>query len=254
MCLNKKIKFEEVIFEQHNISSTKELKNIYDELNTPQSTINAWITELEVLENHINQIENTINLAFAPSYENSKTNIFTGINIELPKPNIQYGLEGYRFPRPVKYIYKIDTLKDLFFTSIYHLSIEHKVIRKCKGCNKYFIPDRTNQIFCSGDYSNEYYSKEVEGATISKKFYRELKKRFFKKINNVYNTRYEEERKEFEQKYDYETKRREYIELYNGDMEKVEYALLKLYTELDIKSQNKENETRPCSTKCYWVD
>lgn len=252
--LNKKQKYIKVILEQYGISNTKELKKIYDELNMPNAIINAWITQLLSFEKNIKQLENIVNSAFAPSYENSKTNLFTGINIELPKPSIQYSSDGYRFPIPVKYTYKIDTLQDLFYVTIYHLSMEHKIIRKCQGCSKYFIPSRTNELFCSGDYSNSYYSKEVEGATTSKKFYRALKKRLFVKRNGVYNTRYEDERTEFELNYDYKTKRNEYIELYNGDMNKVEIALLKLYTNFDKKLQKKENTTKPCSTECYWIE
>lgn len=249
--------------------SDMELKDKYKYSKTINFRKDIATKYLDKIINELDSQRRILENSFVPTKKDSKTNIFTGIDLSLPIPKIEYTSKYSKHPIPYKYTYVLNTFTDFFYASIYHICLDKKVIKKCKGCNKYFIPSRTNQVYCNKDYFYKYYNentscKEIFNAekrrkremttTRSLQFYRTLRKRIFKKYKGVYNSKYESERLNFDKDYDYETKENEFKQLYNNDMKKVEETLLKLYTTLDKELQNKGKQTRPTETKKYWVE
>lgn len=113
--------------------------------------------------------------------EETRNNKFSGIQSYLPTSKIEYKMDGFKFPTPYKYTYEISCIKDFFTISIYQITLNHKVILKCKNCNKYFIPKRTDQVFCSKKCKDDYIRKNMSLGKEQEKvseYYKKLRKRY----------------------------------------------------------------------------
>lgn len=209
---------------------------------------------LEFFDNTITQFEEMKNLvdnSFVYTKEKSRTKIFSGTDLILPRPTIYFSNKYSKHYLPIKYRYKVQTLTEFFNCSIYHIYLSGKVIAKCKGCNKYFIPNRTNQVYCSekcrelkedkiGDKRGEKYSNN------SHKLYECIRKRLIRSPK-----KYEKEIKNFKGNYKYN----DLLEkLYIKDNTiNIELELLKIYTNYDKYLQKTYPSKRRCKSSIYWV-
>lgn len=209
---------------------------------------------LEFFDNTITQFEkmkNMVDNSFVYTKEKSRTKMFSGADLILPRPTIHFSNEHSKHYIPIKYRYKVQTLTEFFNCSIYHIYLSGKVIAKCKGCNKYFIPNRTNQVYCSekcrelkedkiGDKRGEKYSNK------SYKLYESIRKRLIRSPK-----KYEKEIKNFKENYKYN----DLLEkLYIKDNTiNIELELLKIYTNYDKYLQKTYPSKRRCKSSIYWV-
>ena len=125
-------------------------------------------------------------------YNGKRGKKFSSIETTLPTVKIEYDTENFNSPPPFKYTYEIQSLKDLFDTTIYQLSLSHRPIIKCLNCGKYFIPPiefnekagknkrtRDDKIYCNDkckmQYRNRNRNKSKE--TVSE-LYNKLRKRY----------------------------------------------------------------------------
>ncbi len=138
--------------------------------------------------------------------EETRNNKFSGIMATLPSTKIDYKLDGFKCATPYKYIYEIKNVQDLFNVTIYQLSLNRKVIIKCKNCGKYLIPLRTDQIFCTTDplsnisCKNRYWTKRrKENASATYIYYRQLYNKY--KNTKVYEKVFEELKSIYTEKY-----------------------------------------------------
>lgn len=130
----------------------------------------------------------------------TRNNRFSGIQTTLPVAKIEYKLDGFKFPTPFKYIYDIKSVKDFFNVTIYQLTLNHRVIIKCKNCGKYLIPDRTDRQFCNQNCKWRYMSrKSKERESKVYEYYRKLYNRYknnktyekvFQELKNIYYDKY----------------------------------------------------------------
>lgn len=133
--------------------------------------------------------------------EGTRNNKFSGSISKLPSANIYYKLDGFKCATPYKYIYAIETIQDLFNVTIYQLSLNHKVIIKCKNCGKYLIPDRTDRQYCiNTNCKNRYMSrKSMENSSMAYQQYRTLYNRY--KNTKTYKKDFEELKKIYYNQY-----------------------------------------------------
>ena len=89
------------------------------------------------------------------------------------------------------YTYTIYSFEEFCYVCFYHLNLMKKVISKCEysKCKKYFIPLRSDGIYCPNKICqekgpDEKYDSKVE---LAYKLYRNLKKRLQKRIENKDN-------------------------------------------------------------------
>lgn len=132
--------------------------------------------------------------------DNTRNNKFSGIQATLPITKIEYKLDGFKCPTPFKYIYEIKSIEDLFNVTIYQLTLNRKVIIKCKNCGKYIIPDRTDRQFCNQNCKWRYMSrKSKERESKAYEYYRKLYNRYknnktyekvFQELKNIYYDKY----------------------------------------------------------------
>lgn len=212
---------------------------------------------LEFFDNTITQLEEMKNLvdnSFVYTKEKSRTKIFSGTDLILPRPTIYFSNEHSKHYIPIKNIYKVQTLTEFFNCSIYHIYLSGKVIAKCKGCNKYFIPNRTNQVYCGekcrelkenkiGDKRGEKYSNK------SHKLYECIRKRLIHCPK-----KYEQEIKKFKENYKYNDLLEKLEKSYTKDKTiNVELELLKIYTSYDKYLQQTYPSKIKCKSSIYWV-
>lgn len=151
------------------------------------------------LKFYFERIISSINDAFIHD-NGTRNNKFSGIHSTLPPVEIEYETEFVKFPQPNKYTYKFDSLKELIAIFIYQLSLNHKVIIKCKNCGKYLVPDRTDRQYCDENCkwqfmtrkSKENYSKSYEYYRILYNRYKNNKtyKKAFEEIKSLYNNKF----------------------------------------------------------------
>ena len=162
---------------------------------------------LDEIELDLKHIKSLIDNAFIHSDE-TRNNKFAGIESKIPICKIDYETENYKFPHPIQYTYVISDLLDTILKdtglesivniSIYQLSLNHKVIIKCKNCKKYFIPKRTDIVYCSKKCREDFTYKLMRENRKSEStylYYRKLYNRYknnkiysneLKKLKNIY--------------------------------------------------------------------
>ena len=138
--------------------------------------------------------------------EKSRNKKFSAIPSTLPNAKIEYKIDDLT-PKPFRYSYEISTIEELFYTTIYQLSLNHQVIIKCKNCGKYFIPRfkidkktgkprrlRNDNLYCDknclSSYIEDKRKKSNETETDGYDYYRKLYKRY--KDNPTYSQVFEE--------------------------------------------------------------
>lgn len=137
-----------------------------------------------------------------------KNNKYCGIESNLPICKLEYTTKNVKSPKIVKYTYVLSNvdntilrdigLKSLASATIYQLSLSHKIILKCKNCNEYFIPKRTDQVFCIKKCKENYIRKNMSLGKDEEKvknYYNTLRKRYnnnptyheeLEKLKNLY--------------------------------------------------------------------
>ena len=83
------------------------------------------------------------------------------LSANLPSSEIEYTNDFGRDYEIVSYTYEIKSLEDLLNISVYQLSLQKKLIIRCKNCNKYFIANRKNRIFCDKNCKSAFSRKRV---------------------------------------------------------------------------------------------
>lgn len=231
------------------------LKQKLEYMRTPQCMKDKC---LEFFNNLISEFENmkkAIDKSFIYTKEDSMTKIFSGITLMLPKPIIDFSNKYTKNPTPVKYLYKLESLTDFFNCSIYHTYLSGKVIVKCKVCGKYFIPNKTNQIYCNKKCRNLKEDKNADNreatySTNSYKLYRNIRSRL-----NRSPKKYEKVIENFKKNYDYNNMLKTLTELYSKDHTiDIELELLKIYTHIDRDLQATYPSNKKYLTSKYWVD
>lgn len=163
------------------------------------------------LANELKRAKELIDNSFIYNGE-SKNKKFSGIESNLPNVKIEYKLDDCKFPKPFKYLYEISTIEELFSTTIYQLSLNHRVLIKCKHCGKYFIPHleldertgktkriRSDKLYCSKKCREVHTKSQADDVSNSYEHYRKLYKRYknkvypteiFEELQNIYNNYY----------------------------------------------------------------
>ena len=170
---------------------------------------------------------------------------------ELPRvriydTEIKYNNENL----PAKeFVYKISSLQDLLYTTLYHLEMDNRQILQCNTCNRYFVSyTRNNEIFCKR--IDPYDSKQrlcsaVGNANIKENLSKEVKDLKHKIENRLWNKKkYGEELKEY---YAFKKAYKEYkqkIKQKEHSKNKIAYYLYKWLKEYDKKLQNKYKSDR----------
>lgn len=165
-------------------------------INHVQSLITRCFSEIKL---DIRDIKNLIDTAFVRN-EDTRNNKFSGIHSIIPACKIEYETEYLKFPQPYIYTYVVENLKDLVAISIYQLSLNHKVIIKCKNCGKFVVPDRTDRLYCSEECKWRYMTrKSKENSSAAYDYYRTLYNRYkntksyakeFEELKNIYYDQY----------------------------------------------------------------
>lgn len=246
----------------HNIDSPQSkkyymnLQEEYNYLSTSKSIKDMCLKFFDDLISEFEEMKYKVDNSFIYTNDKSYTKVFSGEDLKLSVSTIYFSNQYKKHPTPIKYVYKLHTLTDFFNCSIYHIYLSGKVIAKCKGCNKYFIPNRTNQIYCNSECRE---LKEERNADKREKRYSsdsyQLYKGIFCRLNRS-TEKYGEDFENFKENYKYADKKRELEELYKKDSTiDVELELLKLYTKIDKELQEKYlSHTRKCTTSKYWVE
>ncbi len=166
-----------------------------------KDTIDYMLQQLaKSVAEFINALGEGIDLIKKSFIYNSETrnNNFSGIQAYIPTARIDYKTDCFKFPRPYKYTYEIKCIEDFFNVTIYQISLNHKVILKCKNCNEYFIPKRTDQVFCTKKCKENYIYKNMRLGRDKEKvnlYYAKLRKRYnnnptyheeLEKLKNLY--------------------------------------------------------------------
>lgn len=166
-----------------------------------KDTIDYMLQQLaKAVAEFVSDLEEGTNLIKRSFIHNSETrnNSFSGVQAYIPTARIDYKTDSFKFPRPYKYTYEIKCIEDFFNVTIYQISLNHKVILKCKNCNEYFIPKRTDQVFCTKKCKENYiYINMSSGAAKEKVnlYYAKLRKRYnnnptyheeLEKLKNLY--------------------------------------------------------------------
>lgn len=232
-----------------------ELKNKYEYMRTAQYMKDKCLEFFDNLIAEFKEMKNIVDNSFVYSKEDSRTKIFSGISLVLPTPIINFSNEFTKCPTPIKYTYTLKCLTEFFNCSIYHIYLSGKVIAKCKGCGKYFIPSRTNQVYCNekcrelkeekiGNKRGEKYSNN------SYKLYECIRKRL-----NHSPKKYEKEIINFKENYKYNDLLEKLERLYIKDNTiNIELELLKIYTKIDKYLQQTYPSRNKCKTSKYWVE
>lgn len=121
--------------------------------------------------------------------EENRNNKFSGIQSILPLTYIEYETDN-KFPVPKIYTYNLNNIKELFYVCIYQLSLNHKVIIKCKECKKYIIPDRSDRQYCSDQCRWKHLTKNTKDDSPTYKYYRKLYN--WCKNNKTYSKEFEQ--------------------------------------------------------------
>lgn len=209
---------------------------------------------LEFFNNTIAQFEemkNMVDTSFVYTKEKSKTKIFSGTDLILPRPTIYFSNDYSKHYIPIKYIYKVQTLTEFFNCSIYHIYLSGKVIAKCTGCNKYFIPNRTNQIYCNTECRElkEFRVGEKRGKKYSNNSYMLsecIRKRLIRSPKKYIN-----EIKKFQENYNYNN----LLERLEKDNTiDTELELLKIYTKLNKYLQKTYPSQIKYKSSKYWIE
>lgn len=148
------------------------------------------------LKTYFEEIIPLINEAFLHDKE-SRNNKYSGMHSNLPAVEIEYETEYVKYPQPTKYTYRFESLRQLTAICIYQLSLNHRVIIKCKNCGKYIVPDRTDRQYCNENCKWRYMArKSLENYSKAYEYYRTLYNRYknnktyskeFGKIKSIYN-------------------------------------------------------------------
>jgi len=151
-----KIKTRAIHIMLGNLSSIHSVKGMIDNI-------------LSDIEFDLEHIKIKIDKTFIHSDE-TRNNKFSGIHSYTPICQIDYTTEYVKSPQAIRYTYVISDVYDTILrdtgllsitnATIYQLTLNHKVIIKCRNCGKYLIPDRTDRIFCDNDNKckNKYFS------------------------------------------------------------------------------------------------
>lgn len=232
------------------------LKKKFEYMSNAQFIKDRCVEFFDNLISEFEKMKNIVDTSFVYTpRENSKTKIFSGTDLILPTPTIYFLNEYSKHSTPIKYVYKLQNITEFFNCSIYHIYLSGKVIAKCKGCNKYFIPNRTNQIYCNAECRE---LKEERNADKREKRYSQNSYIFYNNIRTRLNRspkKYEEEVKNFKENYNYADKKKELEELYKKDSTiNIELELLKTYTKFDKYLQEKYPSHKKCETSKYWIE
>lgn len=230
------------------------LKDKYEYMRTAQYMKDKCLEFFDNLITEFKEMKNIVDNSFVYTKEDSRTKIFSGISLVIPTPIINFSNEFTKCPAPIKYTYTPKCLTEFFNCSIYHIYLSGKVIAKCKGCSKYFIPSRTNQVYCNercrelkeekiGNKRGEKYSNN------SYKLYENIRKRL-----NRSPKRYEKEITNFKTNYKYNDLLKKLEKLYIKDNTiNIELELLKIYTKIDKYLQQTYTSRNKCKSSRYWI-
>lgn len=233
----------------------RNLKKKFEYMSNAQFIKDRCVEFFENLISEFEKMKNIVDTSFVYTpRENSKTKIFSGTDLILPTPTIYFSNEYSKHSTPIKYVYKLQNITEFFNCSIYHIYLSGKVIAKCKGCNRYFIPNRTNQIYCNAECRE---LKEERNADKRDKRYSQNSYIFYNNIRTRLNRspkKYKEEVKNFKENYNYTDKKKELEELYKKDSTiNIELELLKIYTNFDKYLQEKYPSHKKYETSKYWA-
>lgn len=233
----------------------RNLKKKFEYMSNAQFIKDRCVEFFENLISEFEKMKNIVDTSFVYTpRENSKTKIFSGTDLILPTPTIYFSNEYSKHSTPIKYVYKLQNITEFFNCSIYHIFLSGKVITKCKGCNRYFIPNRTNQIYCNAECRE---LKEERNADKRDKRYSQNSYIFYNNIRTRLNRspkKYKEEVKNFKENYNYTDKKKELEELYKKDSTiNIELELLKIYTNFDKYLQEKYPSHKKYETSKYWA-
>lgn len=106
-----------------------------------------WIKFLKLLIISFKTIVEISENAFIQRDEKSNIKRLNYPNVELPKVNLEFDF-SYFPARPVKQTYTFSSLEELCYITIYHLSSKKMFIKRCRNCNKYFIPHHASDEYC----------------------------------------------------------------------------------------------------------
>lgn len=127
--------------------------NEYKFEETRELTVNKQIFLLSEIMDFLNWIRfslievlNTLEECF--NKNTSKTSLFSKSYIQLPNSVLTTEYKKNHL-NVLSYTYYFESVFELLDVILYQINLNGSVIVKCKNCNKFFIPKRNNEIYCS---------------------------------------------------------------------------------------------------------
>ena len=136
------------LLEETDNQKSKVFYEHMEEIKNPEFENNLWIKFLKIMIENFKNIKEICENAFIEKDEKSKIKKLNYDILELPKVKIDFDFSFFS-AKPKKYLYTFSTLEELCYITFYHLTLNRKCIKRCKNCNKYFVPAHANDIYCN---------------------------------------------------------------------------------------------------------
>ncbi len=201
--------------------------------------VNETIEFLEAIVNHFNYLQSFIDSIFKThtSVSYSSTKFYNGNNIKLSEAEVTFNNSFH--PTPTVYKYTLQTLDEFIKASIYHITLNKKIITKCRNCNDYFIPqNKNNELYCDKVLENGKICKEIgKSKSFSQK---QAKERPYDKLKKVITDRLRNNKK-YKELYldDFNNQYKSIYLKYIENLEKQNIEIHKFLTKYDMEFQKK---------------
>lgn len=201
------------------------------------------------LINNLLKIKDLIDNSFISS--NSNTKIYSGAKLILPPSIITY-TDSNLHPIPSEYTYIFHEITDFVNICLFHISIEKKVLARCKNCTSYFIPNKNNELYCNNLFVNNKTCKDIGAA---KAFYNRQAQ--YRPYDKLYKIIYDRLKNNLKYKEEFELFKEEYNSIYaksGKDENIINTNIHKFLTNFDRNFQKKHpiKKGRGYSSSKFW--